>query len=296
MVKAASDAAKVVEDEFAAGRRESMRLLENVPDPFGGYLQAVREAAARIVVSHKPDHGIQGELHEGTNYGVVMTQDGSQRLATRKPITGLTANEIKNIGDDRIRRELLPLVDLSDAERKAALLKYSQDTGHLRVRVHKVQATFETIRHGPDSKGESHYRAVIPGENYCMDVVETPDGKWQGVGITRFEAHQPGWKRKWRQKFPNGKLVMRLRKGDLLKIVHEGEEKVMLIHDLRPSANLCKMAPHNETGKLQERHDVDKDKDLFRWDFGSISGYKQRSARLVRITADGQLIDPGPPA
>jgi CRISPR-associated endonuclease Csn1 len=119
MVKAASDAAKVVEDEFAAGRRESMRLMENVPEPFEGYLPAVRDAAARIIVSHKPDHGVQGELHEGTNYGVVRTQDGGQRLATRKPITGLTANEIKNIGDDRIRRELLPLVDLGDAERKA---------------------------------------------------------------------------------------------------------------------------------------------------------------------------------
>ena len=294
MVKAAADAAKVVEDEFVAGRRETMRLLENVPDPFEGYLQAVRKAAARIIVSHKSDHGVQGELHEGTNYGVVKTQDGGQRLTTRKPVTGLTANEIKNIGDDRIRRELLPLVGASDAERKAALLKYSQDTGHLRVRIHKVQAAFETIRHGPDSKGESHYRAVIPGENYCMDVVETPDGKWQGLGVTRFEAHQPGWKKKWRRTFADGKLVMRLRKGDLLKILHDGEEKIMLVHDLRPSANLCKLAPHNETGKLQERHDQDYDKDPFRWDFGSISGYKQRRARPVRITADGQLVDPGP--
>ncbi len=294
MVKAASDAAKVVEAEFVAGRRESMRLLENVPDPFDGYFQAVRDAAARIIVSHKPDHGVQGELHEGTNYGVVKTQDGGQRLATRKQITGLTPNEIKNIGDDRIRRELLPLVGVSDAERKAALLKYSQDTGHLRIRVHKVQAAFETIRHGPDSKGDSHYRTVIPGENYCMDVVETPDGKWQGLGVTRFEAHQPGWKKKWRRTFADGKLVMRLRKGDLLKILHDGEEKIMLVHDLRPSANLCKLAPHNETGKLQERHDQDNDKDPFRWDFGSISGYKQRRARPVRITADGQLVDPGP--
>lgn len=296
MVKAASDAAKVVEDEFAAGRRESMRLLEKVPDPFEGYLQAVKEAAARLIVSHKADHGLQGELHEGTNYGVVKTQDGGQRLATRKAITSLTANEIKNIGDDRIRRELMPLVQVSDAERKAALLKYSQDTGHLRVRIHKVQAAFETIRHGPDGKGESHYRAVIPGENYCMDVVETPDGKWQGIGITRFEAHQPGWKKKWRQKFADGKLVMRLRKGDLLKILNDGEEKIMLVHDLRPSANLCKLAPHNETGKLQERHDLDNEKDPFRWDFGSISGYKQRRARSVRITADGQLIEHSPPA
>ena len=294
MVKAASDAAKIVEDEFAAGRRETMRLMENVPDPFDGYLQAVRDTAARIIISHKPDHGVQGELHEGTNYGVVKTQDGSQRLATRKAITSLSANEIKNIGDDRIRRELLPLVDLSDAERKAALLKYTQDTGHLRVRIHKVQAAFETILHGPDSKGESHYRAVIPGENYCMDVVETPDGKWQGIGVTRFEAHQPGWKKKWQRAFPDGKLVMRVRKGDLIKLLHSDQEKVMAVVRLAPSNNRFYLAPHNESGKFQDRHE-DKN-DFFEWDLATVSRLKPRSARLVRITPDGQLIDPGPPA
>ncbi|MEQ1724604.1 MAG: hypothetical protein ABL882_01590 [Sphingopyxis sp.] len=294
MVKAASDAAKVVEDAFADGRRETMRLLENVPDPFVGYLQTVKDVMARIIVSHKPDHGVQGELHEGTNYGVVKTQDGGRRLASRKAITGLTANEIKGIGDDRIRRELLPLVDLSDTERKAALLQYTQDTGHLRVRIHKVQAAFVTIRHGPDSKSESHYRAVIPGENYCMDVVETPDGKWQGIGITRFEAHQPGWQKKWRQVFLDGRLVMRVRKGDLIKLVVGGQEKVMTVIRLVPSNNRFYLVPHHEAGKFQERHNDNND--LFRWDWGSIAGYKQRLARLVRISPDGQLIDPGPQA
>lgn len=295
MVKAAADNAKTVEDYRAANPTASKRLFEDVPEPFPGYLEQVKAAAAKLIVSHKPDHGVQGELHEGTNYGVVRSQDGGQRLATRKAITGLTANEIKNIGDDRIRRELIALTDgFGDKERLAALLQYTLDTGHKRVRVHKKQEAFESIRHGPDGKGKSHYRAVIPGENHCMDIVEDTDGKWRGIGITRFEAHQAGWQNKWRNTFPAGRLVMRLHRGDLIKLLHDGIEKVMLVHDLRPSANLCKLAPHNETGKLQERHD-DKN-DPFRWDFGSISGYKDRRARLVHVTPDGHMFDPGPPS
>ena len=94
---------------------------------------------------------------------------------------------------------------LGDNERKAALLKYSNETGHIRVRIHKKQEAFECISHGPDGKGKIHIRAVIPGDNYCMDIVETPDGKWHGIAITRFEAHKPGWKDKWRRSLPHGK-------------------------------------------------------------------------------------------
>jgi len=295
MVKAAADEARKVEDELAAGRREDRRLLTGIPDPFDGYLLAVKEAVGRIIVSHKPDHGIQGKLHEDTNYGVVRTQTGETRLATRKPITGLTPGEIRNIGDDRIRRELVALTEgLGDKERKQALLEYCERTGHKRVRVHKVQASFERIEHGPDSKGKRHIRAVIPGDNYCMDIVETPDGKWHGVAVSRFQAHKADWQRNWRKVHPDARLVMRVRNGDLIKLDHDGEEKVMRVVRLNPSGNRIYLAAANEAGDYQRRHD-DPDDD-FRWDLAGIGGLKSRKARLVRVTPDGQLIDRGPPS
>lgn len=294
MVKAAADAAQTVEKDFAEGRRETRRLLEDIPDPFENYLHAVKDCAARIIVSHKPDHGIQGELHEGTNYGVVKAQDGGQRLASRKALVGLTANEIKNIGDDRIRRELIALTEgLGETERKAALLKYSNETGHIRVRIHKKQEAFECITHGPDSKGKSHIRAIIPGDNYCMDIVEAPDGKWHGIAVTRFEAHKPGWKNKWRIYLPDGRLVMRVRNGDLINLIHEGDEKVMKVVRLNPSGGRLYLAPHNEAGEFQKRHEDAEDH--FRWDLASISKLKSRQARLVQNTADGQVIGLGLP-
>lgn len=299
MIKAAADDAKRVEEDFAAGRRDHRRLLAGIPDPFEGYLLAVKEAAGRIVVSHKPDHGIEGKLHEETNYGVVRTQSGETRLATRKPIASLTPGEIKNIGDDRIRRELIALTEgLGDKDRKQKLVEYCKSTGHRKVRVHKVQASFERIAHGPDSKGKSHVRAVIPGDNYCMDIVETPDGKWHGVAVTRFQTHKfkhnGEWKKLWRKEHPDARLVMRVRNGDLLKLEHEGVEKVMVIVRLNPSGNRLYLAPANEAGDFQSRHS-DPD-DRFRWDLATISKLRSRKARLVRVTLDGQLVDPGRPA
>ncbi len=295
MVQQAASEAKKVEEEFAAGQRDHRRLLAGIPDPFADYLLAVKEAVGRIVVSHKPDHGIQGKLHEDTNYGVVRTQAGETRLATRKSIAGLTPGEIKNIGDDRIRRELVALTEgLGDKERKQALIEYSERTGHKRVRVHKVQASFERIEHGPDSKGKRHVRAVIPGDNHCMDIVETSDGKWHGVAVTRFQAHKSGWQRNWRKVHPDALLVMRVRNGDLIRLENEGMERVMRVVRLNPSGNRIYLAAANEAGDYQRRHD-DPDDD-FRWDLAGIGGLKSRKARLVRVTPDGQLIDPGLPS
>jgi hypothetical protein len=165
-----------------------------------------------------------------------------------------------------------------------------------------------------------------------MDVVETPDGKWQGIGVTRFEAHQPGWKKKWRNTFPDGKLVMRARNGDLLKLSDKDGDKVYRIASIEAAADRFWVAEHSEAGDLTARYkygvalrkliklrkeksaisDLDDRSDNpefwsleklesenaqnFTWKLPSIASLKAAKARLVRITPDGQLIDLGPPA
>ncbi|VAW00985.1 hypothetical protein MNBD_ALPHA06-2133, partial [hydrothermal vent metagenome] len=174
----------------------------------------------------------------------------------------------------------------------AMLGEYSQETGTRRVRLHKVQADYEIIKHN------GHQKAVIPGENYCVDLVETSDGKWRGVGVTRFAANRQKRLRVetplWKQQYPDARHIMRVRKGDLLLLEKDGREQVMRVWDLRPSANLSKMAQHNETGDLQKRHD-NKD-DSFRWDFAGFTKMKARKARLVHVDPSGKLYDPGPPS
>ena len=54
-----------------AEQEQRARITADVPDPFPGFREAVREKVAGIVVSVKPEHGKGGALHEDTAYGLV---------------------------------------------------------------------------------------------------------------------------------------------------------------------------------------------------------------------------------
>jgi len=44
------------------------RLVEAMPDPWPSYRAHVKRAIQAIWVSHKPDHGYEGAMHEDTTY------------------------------------------------------------------------------------------------------------------------------------------------------------------------------------------------------------------------------------
>ncbi len=304
-VIALTDRALLQRVTTAAGKADSehsLNWVRHIAPPWDGFRDEVMRVMDRITVSHKPDHGLAGELHEGTYYGrVTDPASGEMRLVTRKALTSLTEGEMSRIGDLKIRAELAERIaeidELGfagkdrDREIKAMLGEYAEQTGVQRVRVFKVQADYEIIRHN------GHEKAVIPGENYCVDLVETPDGKWHGVGVTRFEANRQ--KRLgqsaplWQQHYPDARHIMRVHKGDLLKLEKDGREQVMQVRILEPSANRFRLALHSEGGVFADRH---KDKsDPFLWDWGTFSKLKARKARRVYVDPAGRLFDPGPP-
>lgn len=296
LVQAVATAAGKAEDKF------ERNWLKEFPEPWPGFRETVQESIGHIVVSHKADHGLQGELHEGTNYGVVADpKTGEPRLASRKALAGLTENEVANIGDLKIREDLqyrlseLAELRLDAKERKKAVARvleeYGRDNNIRRVRVHKVEAAYEVIRHN------GHEKAVIPGENHCVDIVETPDGTWRGVGVTRFEANRQkrlGAKTPlWKEQYQDARHIMRVHKNDLLMLEKDGREQVMRVVKLQPSSSTFALAAHDAAGTLQKRHDA-KD-DAFRWDFANFGKLKERRARLVHVDPAGKLHDPGPP-
>ncbi len=86
---------------------------------------------------------------------------------------------------------------------------------------------------------------------------------------------------------------MRLHKGDLLKLEYNGEDSLMRIVRLNPSANRLYLVQHNEAGDLAKRH-ADAD-DPFRWDLANIGKLKDRRARAVSVNEIGVVRDPGQP-
>ena len=81
---------------------------------------------------------------------------------------------------------------------------------------------------------------------------------------------------------------MRIHKADMIELDDfDGIRRIKTVHRLAPSNGKLWLAPHNEGGELQKRHDDSND--LFRWDFANIRGLKKRSARKVMVDAIGRI-------
>ncbi|MHA1538427.1 MAG: type II CRISPR RNA-guided endonuclease Cas9 [Alphaproteobacteria bacterium] len=278
-----------------AEEKQLGRLLDDLADPFEGFRGQLAGALERTVVSHKPEHGIQGQLHEDTAYGIVADPgaEGGFNLVYRKALIGLNENEMERIRDLNLRERLRDHVHQAKGAGlalKEALAAFAEETGTHRVRLLKKEADVVAIA-GPGGKP---YKALIPGGNHHIDVYEQPDGTWVCETVSVFEANQDGQPAR-KTAHPAARRVMRLHKGDLLKLSPKpGEpEKIMRILRLSPSNNVLYLVEHNETGELQKRHD-DPD-DPFRWLFFNMSRLEQAGARVISVDILGKVRDPGPP-
>lgn len=290
--------------------RADARILADVPDPFDGYRDQLRELLHAVIVSHKPEHGKGGALHEETAYGIVSGDAEKMigNLVHRKSLNALTEKEIDRVRDARLRKNLqavrdgLPRTDGKlDAKALAAALESFAEkeaaneaarTGRPRnpirhVRLLKPEASNITIA---DRRTGHDYKALVPGENWCMDIVSVPDGKggyvWKGFAASIFEVNRKGWRPEWERNRIGGKLIMRLHKGDLVEIDDkDGVRRVKRVVRINPSASRLYLAGHNEAGNLQERHEDPED--AFRWDLAGISTMKDRNARHFRVDEAG---------
>ncbi|MBC8158648.1 MAG: type II CRISPR RNA-guided endonuclease Cas9 [Alphaproteobacteria bacterium] len=281
----------------AAADQSRARLIENMPEPWDGFRDDVRDALRKTIVSHRTDHGIQGKLHEETAYRMVRDAAAELgcNLVRRKPLVSLTDKEILLIRDRDLRqrvRDCALKAEAAGVKREKALADFSNATGMRRVRVLKKEEAVVPIT-GPDGNA---YKAYIPGDNHHVDIFATPDGKWRGESVSVFHANQKGYETNWRTKYPTARLVMCVHKGDALKLTVDGEEKVMRVYRLEASNNRIRLATHQEGGNLDTRHKTSNDEDPFRWLIASYSTLKKAGARKVSVDVTGRVRDPGPPA
>lgn len=302
---------------WAAGQdfETQNRFLEQMPPPFEDFdHHQLRQRLERVVVSHKPDVGFaigqktkgttSAQLHEETAYGTArsLTRDDEKAevLVNRKKLVDLKFTEFARVRDPKIREdlsailaELRPLVagmDKKAAEKelqklvKPELVRYQQRTQVSRVRVEKFEDLTNTIAL-KDQEGKI-YKRLIPGENHCIEIFQTPDGLWQGEGISVFAANQ-GLQTQWQKKYPEAKLVMRLHKGDMIELGPKGERQIYRVVQLRVGQGRLFLAGHRDAGELQKRHD-DKS-DPFRWHWPTYENLRQTNARKVFVDFLGQV-------
>lgn len=281
------------------GADELDRLLPDPPEPFAGYRDQVLERVLKLNVSHRPDHATGGKLHEDTAYGLVQDLPENQaartigNLVVRKPVTALTAKEIGQVRDQKLREELFAAMEgvRSDTKKLAEALKsWSKRTGHLRLRVLKPEAEATPVH---DSEGRA-YKWLVPGEIAYLDILESPEGRWFHHATDIWAAQHCG-PDDWRKSHPEATFVMRLFKNDTVQVFElddeghpiKGSNMVKRVVRMEPSANRVRLASCSDAGNLDQRH-KDED-DPFRWDLATISKLKARRARRVRIDELGRV-------
>jgi CRISPR-associated endonuclease Csn1 len=244
-------------DASASTRQQQLnRLVENMPLPWQSYREHVKRAIDSIWVSHKPDHGHEGAMHNDTAYGLL----GNGRVSVHKMVDG--------------KRERI------------------EDN----LKVIEFTSSNAASRHGLLPNGEHRpYKGYKGDSNYCIEIVRNDKGKWEGEVISTFEAYQlvraHGVARLRHQSLSVSEkpLVMRLVIGDFLRADFKGEERLMTVRKIKSNGGIF-VAKHNEAN-VRQRED-EKDESLV---YGSYSpgSLQKANGRFVTISPIGELRDPG---
>ena len=286
-LKRVSDAAKLIE---ASQLEEGLKGLTIEP-PWDGFRDDLREALRGLVVSHRPDHGEAGKLHEETAYGLVVdpAAEENYNLVYRKPLAGLGANEIARIRDKTLRTQVQDYLARKAVEgiaHKEALAQYAAASGIRRVRLLKRQADVIGIA----DCGGTVYKAYIPGDNHRIEIFRRPGSdKWEGEAVTVFQANQKGYLPGWCRTYPDAEHVMTVHNGDLLKAEIDGAEVILRVVRLHAKGNRLYLVEAHAAGDFQKRHDAPDHLDPFRWKLYSYSRLQALKARPVRVDVLGRV-------
>ena len=291
----------------AAGQSRPDRLIEKMPAPWAEFRDELKERIGKVIVSLKPDHGTQGRLHEETAYGPIKRPEdwGGHNVVYRKFFADLNENEIDRIRDPDLRTQVQAHVakvtgagPLKGTALKAVLSAFRDRTGSTprRIRLTKSEAALIPIYDRrtavSDRKDHLPYKAVSAGENWCIDIFEQPDGSWRGAPITLFEANNPGMLDEKRKGHPAARRVLRVHKGDFLRLTHGPSAEIYRVVRLNARSNRLYLAPHYEAGELQKRHEKREEEyrnDPFRWLLASYSTLKERRACKVAVDELGRV-------
>lgn len=240
----------------SARERQLNRLVDDMPLPWPTYREHVQRAVSHIWVSHKPDHGHEGAMHNDTAYALL----GNGLVSVHKMEDGVRRREVG----------VLKVIEFS-SEKSAA-------------------------RHGLLPNGTPRpYKGYKGDSNYCIEIVRNDKGKWEGEVISTFEAYQLvrlyglGRLRHPSLSTHGKPLIMRLIIGDYLKADFKGTQRLLTIKKIKSNGGIF-VAEHLESN-VRQRED-EKDASLIYGSFTAGSLYKARG-RQVFVSPAGELRDPG---
>lgn len=294
IVVALTDRALLKSVATLAGKAEERfdkRHLAGLESPWPEFHATVRESIESIVVSHKPDHGTQGSLHNDTAYGVVQPADakGRSTVVHRVPLSQLKRGQLDSIRDPLIRERLSTATkDLTDGAFTRELIATGENFNPP-VRGVRICESLRVIPTVKDRNGRI-LKAYKGDANYCYDIFPKHNGTWGGHVVSRFEANRKNFDPNDRTRRDGTLLVMRLRVDDMIATGTGHARRILRVVKLTDGR--ITLAEHFEAGALKSRHS-DKG-DPFTYLTASPNRLRSLDARPVRVSVSGRLFDPGP--
>jgi CRISPR-associated endonuclease Csn1 len=238
------------------------RLIDEMPLPWDSYRAHVERALKAVVVSHKPDHGYQGRMHEDTAWG--LRNDGQ--------VSRLVAPEN---GGPRIRQTKS-------------------------LNVIQINSTRDSERHGiPEDGAPPPYKGYVGGSNFCLEIWRDEKGKVGGEVVSTFEAYQimrtNGDRVGWRlltnphATYNGQKLITRLIRNDMVKIEIDGQAKLMRVVKIKSSGQIYLSEHHEANADARDRDSADP----YSFDSKLPGSFIKSKGRQVTVSPIGDVRDPG---
>ena len=238
------------------------RLVDDMPFPWPSYREHVKRGLNHIIVSHKPDHGYQGAMHEETAWG--LRSDGN------------------------VSRYMCP----EEGGPRQRVLKAKK--------VVEINSTQNKARHGLDDNGDPKvYKGYVGGSNYCIEIWRDDKGKWNGDVVSTFQAYQVirehgedvGLQklRNPRNSLSGNPLIMRLQINDLVRMEHKEQKITMRVVKIGGNGQIF-FSGHNEANVDARNRDKD---DSFAYVSKLPGSLRNAKGRRVTVSEIGDLRDPG---
>ncbi len=230
------------------------RFLARLEQPWSTFRDDVLAAHDRIVVSHRPDHGIGGRLHNETAYGVLNPDPEARNNAQhRVPVERISKPsdllKIKGRGlkarligacNGRPFSECLSVVhkceglgekdagvllddflgDISEKQFKALVAQFFDKKGIRRVRLVE-RLSLIPIK----DRAGLVYKGLFGDSNAFYLLCLREDGTWCGDIISTFYANNKGLV----SLKERGMIITKLFKGDMLEIEHDSKKVIVSV-------------------------------------------------------------------
>jgi CRISPR-associated endonuclease Csn1 len=181
--------------------RDSARSIDprtrpRVPEPWKNFVPSIRPHIEQLLVSHRPEHKLSGELHDETNYGRPYQENKKTMVHVRKRVSGLSAKDLPNIVDSAIRQAVMEKADEIGGDLAVCELKSdwpvlsTHDGSTIPIKKVRLKKVLDVTPIGNDTR--RRYVAESSNHHIAIYVQLDAHGKekrWEGVIVSLLEAY-----------------------------------------------------------------------------------------------------------